>query len=98
MWVIRAEIDKMLVRIANREDPYQTASKEQSDLGLHCVSWPTWLAASHQNFSTFTMTRNLLIIWLKVFWIVPVFRVLGPTYPYTFYRKSVLEYPVQDQF
>ena len=28
MWVIRAAIHKMLVRIANREDPDQTASSE----------------------------------------------------------------------
>ena len=28
MWVIRAGIHKMLVRIANREDPDQTASSE----------------------------------------------------------------------
>ena len=31
MWVIRAGIQKKLVRIANREDP---------NLGLHCLSWP----------------------------------------------------------
>ena len=28
MWVNRAGIHKILVRIANREDPYQTASSE----------------------------------------------------------------------
>ena len=29
----------MLVKIANREDPDQTASSEkQSDLGMHCLS------------------------------------------------------------
>ena len=28
----------MLVRIANREDPDQTASQKQSDLGLLCLS------------------------------------------------------------
>ena len=28
MWVIKAGIYKMLVRIANREDPNQTASSE----------------------------------------------------------------------
>ena len=32
----------MLVRIANREDPDQTASGKQSDLGLHCLSKPFW--------------------------------------------------------
>ena len=36
MLVIRADIHKMLDRIENREDPDQTASKKQSDLGLHC--------------------------------------------------------------
>ena len=32
----------MLVRIANREDPDQTASSDekQSDMGLHCLSMP----------------------------------------------------------
>ena len=32
--VIEAGIHKMLIRIANTEDPVQ----EQSDLGLHCLS------------------------------------------------------------
>ena len=35
--VIRAAIHKMLVRMANREDPDETAS---SDLGLSCLSRP----------------------------------------------------------
>ena len=30
----------MLVRIANREDSDQTASSDQSDLGLLCLSRP----------------------------------------------------------
>ena len=30
----------MLVRLANREDPDQTASSEAVDLGLHCLSKP----------------------------------------------------------
>ena len=30
----------MLVRIANSEDPDQTASKKQSDLGLQCLLRP----------------------------------------------------------
>ena len=34
--VIMAGIHKMLVRLANREDPDQ----KQSDLGLHCLSRP----------------------------------------------------------
>ena len=37
MWVIRVKINKIFVRIANREDSDQTAS---SDLGLHCLSRP----------------------------------------------------------
>ena len=36
MLVFRTGIHKMLIRIANREDPDQTAS----DLGLHCLSRP----------------------------------------------------------
>ena len=36
MLVFRAGIHKMPVRIANREDPGQTA--EESDLGLRCLS------------------------------------------------------------
>ena len=38
MLVIRAGIHKMLVRIANREDP----DKKQYDLGLHCLTRPFW--------------------------------------------------------
>ena len=45
MLVIRLELRKMLGRIANGEDPnqtasYQTAQKQlkQFDLGLHCLS------------------------------------------------------------
>ena len=37
---------KMLVLIANREDP---------DLGLRCLSRPFWLATSVQNFRTFKL-------------------------------------------
>ena len=47
---IRARIHKMIVRIANREDPDQTA-----DLGLHCSSRPFWQTTSVQNFRTFTV-------------------------------------------
>ena len=36
MLIFRAAISKMLVRIANRGDPDQTASN-QSDLGLRCL-------------------------------------------------------------
>ena len=37
---LRTGNNKMLVRIANREDPDQTAFQKQSDLGLHCLSRP----------------------------------------------------------
>ena len=42
----RAEIHKMFVRIAKREDPDQTAY--QFDLGLHCLSW---------HFRTYTVSH-----------------------------------------
>ena len=60
MLVIRAEIHKMLIRIANRTDPYQTAS---SDQGLHCFSMPFWSASSVQNFRT---TRNVPYVHLRL--------------------------------
>ena len=50
--VIMAIIAKMLVRIANREDPDQTAS---SYLGLHCLFKPFWQVISVQNFRTVTI-------------------------------------------
>ena len=53
MLVIRAGICKILVSIASRGDPDQTASK--SDLGLHCLSRPFCQAISVQNFRTFTI-------------------------------------------
>ena len=43
----------MLVRIANREDPDQTAS----DLGLPYLSRP-WQATSVQNFRRFTVSLS----------------------------------------
>ena len=46
MLVINAGIHKMLVRIANREDP---------DLGLLSLSRPFWQTASARNFRTFTV-------------------------------------------
>ena len=51
MSVFRTGIHKLLVRLANREDPDQTAS----DLGLHWWSWSFWQATSDQNFRTFTI-------------------------------------------
>ena len=37
MLVFRAGIHQLLVRLANREDPEETASADY-DLGLHCLS------------------------------------------------------------
>ena len=42
--LIRAGIHKMLVRIANREDPDQTAASEA--VGLYCLFRPFWQAIS----------------------------------------------------
>ena len=43
-------------KIANREDPDQTASEEkQSDLDLHCLSRHFGQATSVRNFRTFTI-------------------------------------------
>ena len=49
----------MLVRIANREDPYQTASL-QSDMGLHCLFRHFWQANIVQNFR-----KHVFIVLLK---------------------------------
>ena len=54
MLVVRAEFHKMLVRIANREDPDKTASSEAGS-GLHCLSRPFWQATSVQKFRIFTV-------------------------------------------
>ena len=53
MLIIRAGIHKMLVTIANREEPDQTAS---SDLGLRCLSWQ---ATGVRNFKTFILNGCL---------------------------------------
>ena len=55
MMVIKAGNCKLLVRIANREDPDQ--SKKQSDLGLRCLLRPVWQVTSVQNFRTFTICK-----------------------------------------
>ena len=52
MLVIMAGIHKILVRMANREDP---DLKKQSDLDLHCLSRSFWQATSVQHFRTFTL-------------------------------------------
>ena len=61
MWVIRAEFHRILVRIANREDPDQT----QSDLGLHCSPRPFWQATSIKNFRTYIVYILKLLYVLK---------------------------------
>ena len=48
--VIRAGINKLFVRIANRECLDQTAS---SDLALPCLSMPFWQATTVQSNSVF---------------------------------------------
>ena len=48
------EIHKMLVRIANREDPDQTASSEVCTVWLMARLF--WTATSVQNLRTFTVT------------------------------------------
>ena len=53
MLVIRIGIRKMLVRIANREDP------DQTNLGLHCLSMHFQEESSVQNFRTFTVFARL---------------------------------------
>ena len=58
MLVTRAGNHK-IVRIENREDPDQTASKKQSDQGLHCLSRQFWQATSVQFFRTSTVTNYL---------------------------------------
>ena len=55
--VIRASIDKLLVRIANREDPDQTAS---SDLGLSCLTRPNCRGVEIVKFSTCPGTSKKL--------------------------------------
>ena len=62
MYIIRAEILKMLVRITYRGDPDQTAS--ESDLGLHCLSWPFCQATSVQNLRTSTVNKFIDQAWL----------------------------------
>ena len=54
MLLIKAGVHKMLVQIANREDPDRLLLQKQSDLGLRCLSSPLWQATSVRNFRTFT--------------------------------------------
>ena len=71
--VIRTGNHKILVRIANRKDLDKTTQswdsgyissnpcallKKQSDLGLHCLFRPFWLAISVRCFRTSTVANN----------------------------------------
>ena len=47
----RAELNIMLIRIGNREDPNQ----KQSYLGLPCLSRPFWQATSVRKFRSITI-------------------------------------------
>ena len=55
MLVIRAGIQKLLVRIANMEDPDQTAFSEAVCSGLPRLAMPFWQATSVLNFRTLTL-------------------------------------------
>ena len=59
MMVFRAGIHKMLVRIANREEPDQNASLK-ADLGLPCRSRPFGQALVFKIFEHLTYTNKLL--------------------------------------
>ena len=60
--VIRAGIHKMLLKIANKEDPDQPAS---SDLGLHCLSRHLRQATHVRNFRTLALAENIPAPWLQ---------------------------------
>ena len=50
----------MPVKLANREDPDQTASSEAvSDLSLCCLSRPFWRATNVRKFTTFTVPLDM---------------------------------------
>ena len=44
--------------------------QKQSDLGLHCLSRPFWLAASEQNL------KHQPIVWLYLVYVAFVFKLL----------------------
>ena len=60
MLVLRAEINKMLVLVANKEDPViSLLLQKQSDLGLPCLSRPFWQVTIILKFRTFTLSKEL---------------------------------------
>ena len=56
MLAIRAGIQKLLVRTANRKTLIRLLLQKQSGLGLHCLSRLFWQDASVQNLRTFTVS------------------------------------------
>ena len=86
-----AGIHKLLVRIANREDPDQTASFEmkQSDLGLTCLSMPFWQATNVQTFRTFTVPGLKGSIRTSALWHI-LFTTSTPSALFTFTATDFL--------
>ena len=73
--VIRAGSDKILVRIANREDPNQTSSAEAVLSGSVLFVLVYLTATSVQNLRTSTVSNNssfqiynMPFDWLKTIW------------------------------
>ena len=60
MLVFRAGMHKMLVRMTYREDPDQTASNKQSNLGLRCLSRPFWQLTSVLNSNIYQTWQTWL--------------------------------------
>ena len=67
----------MLFRIANSENPDQTASsvfmllQKQSDLGLHCMPRPLWQATSVRNFRRLPYSDRFLSYKIRIYTVVP---------------------------
>ena len=59
MLAIRAGIHKILVRIANREDPDKTASSEAVWSGSKLFAQAIWQATGVQNFRTSTVIKQI---------------------------------------
>ena len=54
----------MLVRIANREDPDQTAFEEAVSSGSACLSRPFWQATSVLNFGTASISLSVTALFV----------------------------------
>ena len=86
MVVIKVGIHKMLVRIANKVYPHQTAS---SDLGLCCLSRPFWQSTSVQIlelYMTLIITRFFFV--LKMLSTVFVCCLYSVAFQTSFYHES----------